>query len=115
MTNMKRHFYSDIIRLDLIIEELGTLDLTRAQRAELVVLVESSVHNIILDTVLSELSEKEKKVFLSHVAHGSHDHIWKLLDKRAGDIEHKISRAVHELKKELFADICEAKKLKKHL
>lgn len=106
---MKQHFYSHLIEIDALHIELDLMDLTSDERHELMSLLEGSVHHLIMDTILSELSEAEKKEFLSHVASEKHDEIWKLL-KKVKDIEHKIRQAADDLKKQMQHDIKEAKK-----
>lgn len=104
-----KHFYSQIIDTFTLSLELGEMDLTSEERMHLISLIDSNIHHAILDLVLSELSEEDKKIFLMHVAASSHDKIWKLLRKKTENIEEKIKKAAEDLKKELHKDIKEAK------
>ncbi|MBI2430743.1 MAG: hypothetical protein HYV39_01870 [Candidatus Levybacteria bacterium] len=88
---------------------LGDMDLSQEERLHLVSLVESNLHHTILDAVLSELSEEDKKIFLHHVAHNEHDRVWELLNKKVENIEEKIKNAAESLKKELHKDIEDAR------
>lgn len=110
---MKRHFYSHLIEIDSLYISLHLLDMKKEEREELVVIVESSVHHVVLDTVLSELSESDKKTFLSHVAAEKHDNIWNLLQTKTKNIDKKILRAIEKLKKDLHKDIVKVKSKKK--
>ena len=101
----KKYFYSHIIDTSSLSLELGEMDLTSDERMHLISLVESNIHHAILDLVLSELSEEDKKIFLMHVAEESHDKIWKFLKEKTIDIEEKIKKAAEDLKKELHKDI----------
>lgn len=105
---MKKHFYSHLIEIDTVYTSLDTLDLTQQEKHELVTIVETSVHHIVLDTVLSELSETDKKKFLAHVATENHTDVWELLKEKVHQVEDKIKQAVEELKANLHEDIKEA-------
>lgn len=109
---MKKHFYSHLIRLDSIHIALNDLELSIEEREELVGIMDSSIHHIVLDTILSELTASDKKLFLTHLHTQKHDEIWNLLHEKVKNIEAKIKNAVDDLKKELHTDIYEAKKKK---
>lgn len=105
----KKHFYTHIIDTSTLSLELGEMDLTSEERKHLISLVDSNIHQTILDLVLSELSEEDKKIFLMHVAASDHDKIWKFLKEKTENIEEKIKKAADDLKNELHKDIKEAK------
>lgn len=107
---MKKHFYSHIIEIDSVFVAIDLLEMEKGEREELIAIVESSIHHIVLDTVLSELSEHDKKVFLAHVADENHDNIWSLLQEKTPRIEHKIRKGVDKFKQDLHKDIAKAKK-----
>ncbi len=107
---MNKHFYSHLIEVDSIYIKLNLLDLTTEEQQELITIVESSIHHVVIDTILSELEEEDKKAFLSHVALENHTDIWNLLTKKIDNVEKKIQLAIDALKEELHKDIEEAKK-----
>jgi DNA-directed RNA polymerase specialized sigma24 family protein len=107
--NMIKHFYSYIIETDSLIAELDEMDLTEAQRSHLEALIDSSLHHTVIDAILSELSEEDKKVFLRHMHTKQYEKLWKHLHTKVEDIETKIQKAANELKKELHKDIREVK------
>lgn len=109
---MKHQFYSHIIDTDEIHQELSVLELEDEEKNELVVIMESSIHHLVMDTVLSELSEDEKKVFLLHVHKKEHENTWQFLKAKIHAVEDKIRSAVQSLVHELKGDIHEAKSLK---
>lgn len=113
----QKYFYSHLIETSVVSLELGEMDLNPEERVHLISLVESQLHHVILDTVLSELSEEDKKIFLQHLSLDNHDKIWGHLKGRIENIEEKIKKAAEELKKELHQDIRaslkESKRLKK--
>ena len=104
----KKHFYSHIVETSSVSLALGDMDLLQEERLHLISLVESNLHHTIIDAVLSELSEEDKKIFLHHVAHNEHDKIWELLNKKVENIEDKIRNVAEEVKKELHKDIHDA-------
>lgn len=106
---MKKHFYSHLVDIESLKIGLEEMDLSKKERSHLVEIVESSVHHAVLDAVLSELSEKDKKIFLQHLISDEHDKIWEILNKKAENIEEKIKKAAEDLKEQLHKDIEEAK------
>jgi hypothetical protein len=106
---MKKHFYNKIIDTESIESELDTLDLSVEERVHLLSLMESSLHHAILDSILSELSHEDKKIFLRLMTMEHHDSIWQFLNKKVSNIEHIIRRSGDDLKHELHKDLTEAK------
>jgi hypothetical protein len=106
---MSKHFYSHIVDIESIHTELNALDMSHEERLELILILESSIHHVVIDRVLSELSEEDKKIFLSHLMSDKHDEIWKLLNEKVDKIEEKIKKEVADLKKEIHEDIKESK------
>lgn len=107
-----KHFYSHIVETSSLSLALADIDLSHEERLHLLQLTEENLHHTILDAVLSELSEADKKLFLQHVATDNHDNVWKLLHAKIENIEEKIQKVAHDLKNELHKDIEEAKSKK---
>ncbi len=112
---MKPHFYSHIVELHSIHTSLDDLELEVHEKHELIVIVDSSIHHIVMDTILSELTEHDKKVFLGHVISKEHEKVWELIGDKIEDAENKIKKAVDSLKKKLHDDITETKKKSKRV
>lgn len=110
---MIKHFYSFLVENETVKLELDSLDISKEEKEHLVSLVESTVHFTVIDTVLSELPEKDKKIFLQNLRSKNHDNIWKHLHKKTEQIEKKIIKAVGELTKDLRRDLIEEKNTKK--
>lgn len=94
--------------METIALRLQYLDMSDEERAHLLGLIDSSLHHAILDAVLSELSETDKKKFLEHVATEEHDKLWEFLNKKVDNIEDKIKDTAEKLTEELHKDIDEA-------
>jgi len=109
---MGKHFYSHIIETSTLSLELGEMDLSKVERRHLIELAKNNIHHAILDAILSELSEENKKIFLSHLTSEDHDKLWEHLKKNIDNIEEKIKKAAEKLKEELHKDIKEAKNRK---
>lgn len=105
MGKLKKHFYSDLVDFEIIIEELNTLNISDKERDELVELAHSNLHHRVVDAVLSELSSDDKRVFLEHLSIGDSDKIWKHLNEKVDKIEDKIKQTAESLKKDLREDI----------
>lgn len=109
---MKAHFYSHVVETSSISLALAEMELTQAERKHLIELAQENLHHAILDSVLSELSEKDKQEFLVLLANEDHEKIWKLLTERVDNIEDKIKKTAEDLKKELHKDIEDSHKKK---
>ena len=106
---MKKHFYSHLVETDSLVVLINELDATDEEKSHLIALVDSQLHHTILDAILSELPEEDKRSFLKFLMHEDHDKIWNHLNNRVDNIEEKIKKAADDLKKELHRDIKEAK------
>lgn len=107
-----KQFYSHLIEIESLIVELDKLDLADEQKKHLGELIDSSLHHTILDAVLSELSEDDKRIFIKHLEEGDHQKIWQFLNEKIENIEDKIKKAGESLKEELHKDLKRAKKEK---
>lgn len=101
----QKHFYSHIIDWSSITLEIGNLDMEHDERVHLLSLAESNIHHAVLDAILSELRERDKRKFLEHLHSDNHDEIWKLLNSRIENVEEKVIKAAEDIKKELHKDI----------
>lgn len=105
-----KFFYSHLIQIESVITELDALDLAPEQKNHLAKLIDSSLHHVILDAILSELPLSEKRVFLNHLKEDDHGKIWQFLNGKIDKIEDKIKKAAESLKDELHKDLQGVKK-----
>lgn len=105
-------FYSHLIEIDSITQTLDKMDLSKEEKLQLAQLIDSSLHHTILDAILSQLSDPDKKVFMQHLSEGDHIKIWEFLNEKVDGVEIKIKKAADDLKKELHQDMEEATKAK---
>lgn len=103
-------FYTHLIEIESIIVELDKMDLSKEEKLHLAQLLDSSLHHTILDAIFSQLSEEDKKVFVTHQSSSS-SKIWKFLNEKIDKVEDKIKAAAKDLKEKLHKDLKEAKKL----
>lgn len=106
---MKQQFYTHLIEIESIIVELDKLDLSEEQKIHLTGLIDSSLHQTILDAVLSELSPQDKRAFLQSLKEDDQGKIWEFLNEKVDNIEDKIKKSADDLKEELKKDLKEAK------
>ena len=105
-----KHFYSHLIEIHEIYFSISELDLADDERGHLLSLAEANIHATVINTVLPELSDDEKKIFLKNLLADDHDKTWKHLSTRVKNVEEKLSKSLSNLKQELLKDIEEAKK-----
>lgn len=105
---MKR-FYSHLIEIESLVVELESIDLADHEKHELAQLVDSNIHNVVMDAILSKLPESDKRKFAEIANLEDHKKIWDFLKDRSDDIEDEIKKAAREMKKKMEEDIKEAK------
>jgi hypothetical protein len=106
-----KHFYSHLIEIHEIYLSLSEMDLSDEERGHLLSLTEANIHTTVINKVLPQLSEEDKKVFLKNLVANNHEETWKHLLGKAQGIELKIHQSLKELKEEFLKDIEEAKKV----
>jgi hypothetical protein len=100
-----KYFYSHIIQISDLHRALEDAGYKDHQRKELVLIAEESIHHIVIDTILSELPEEDKKIFLTHLHEEDHEKIWLHLRNKIVDVEDKIHQAVSTFLAKLHKDI----------
>lgn len=109
---MAKRFYSHLIEIQDIFIALDELEFSEKEKIHLGSLVDSALHNLILDEIFSHLEAQDRQAFLNHLNTGNHDKIWLFLNSKVEDIEGKIKTVSKELKIKLHEDIKEAKRIK---
>lgn len=104
-----KYFYSHVADTESLKTSLSELGLPLDEIDHLVELADDNLHHTVLDAILSELSEEDKRLFLSHLAEERHDRVWEMLHVKIENIEEKIQNAAETIKKELHKDIEEIK------
>jgi hypothetical protein len=105
-----RLFYSHLIETESLTIELDKLSLEDEQRLHLAKLIDSTLHHTILDAILSELSNNDKRLFIKYLEEDDDNKIWQFLNNRIKNIEEKIKIAGEILKEEMHKDLSKAKK-----
>ncbi len=106
----KKKFYSHLVKTDNLKLALQSLDLDDKEYKHVEMLIESTIHHEIIDAILSELSEEDKKIFLKHLASDNNEKVWEYLMTKVDSVEEKIKKSAESLKKELYKDIEKSKK-----
>lgn len=106
---MKKYFYTHLVETTSSLTlALAELDMSKEDRLHLLKLIEDNLHHEILDLILSELSEDDKKTFLEHYTSNNHTKIWEFLNAKIEKIEDKIKKVAEDLKKEMHDDILQS-------
>lgn len=106
---MSKQFYSHLVQIDFLHEELDSLNLKPHEKEELLRHVHGSIHMTVLDVVLSDLPEEHKKTFLEHVAAENQIEVWRHLIKHTVGMEEKIKDKIIALAKEFAEDVKKTK------
>jgi len=102
---MKKHFYSEVISLEVVVTTLDELAMSPKEKEHLTLLAEEMLHHKILDMVLTELNEEDKKVFLLLLLDESHDQVWEHLTGKIEDLHTKLKSVAKEIEESLLEDI----------
>lgn len=104
-----KKFYSHLIEIESLTIELDSMDLEDHQKHELAALLDGNIHNVVMDAILSKLSEEDKRKFAEMAQSDDHGKIWEFLKNKSEDIEAEIKKTAAEFKQELHKDLKEAK------
>lgn len=107
---MGAQFYSHLVKIDVLYEELDALDLSDKEKDELTHHVHSSVHYVVLDIVLSVLTVEHKKTFITHLNNKNHSELWKHLILNSENIEEKLKEGILKTVQEFKDEIHKLKK-----
>ena len=102
---IKKNFYTHLVPIDKLIIKLDKLNLSSDEKIHLVTIVNSSVHAVVIDIILCEINDEDKKVFLKFSQDDEHELIWEFLHKRIENIEEKISSFAEKILKDFEEDI----------
>ncbi|MFS8158648.1 MAG: hypothetical protein ACMG6E_00275 [Candidatus Roizmanbacteria bacterium] len=75
------------------------------EKKHLQTIIISTIHHSVIDLILSELPESQKKTFLLLLSDNNHDEIWILISAHVKEPEKKIKNTVESLRKDLLTDI----------
>lgn len=103
------HFYTHLVEVEEIYLEIEKLEITKGNKKYLSTLVESSVHHTIVNAVLSELPNDQKKLVINHLLKKNHHGVWKVIGPKKDLVENKIKKTFKELKNEILKDIKDSK------
>ena len=108
---MKRRktFYDHLVSTDEIEVELNKLGFPEHERIELLEIAENTINYTVIDIVLSELKEEDKKTFLEHHAKSNYKTTLGFLKERIDDLETRIKESAGILKNNFIKDILELK------
>jgi len=107
----KKTFYHHLVSTEEISIELDKLGLSEHERIELLEIAENTIHYTIIDIVLSELKEEDKKTFLEHHVKSNHETTLRYLKEKIDDLESRIKESAEILKSNFLKDIKELKSL----
>lgn len=105
-----KYFYSQYIVMESLIEELHKMDLSDKERYHLASLIDSSLHHVILNEILSNLSKEDKKLFLKLWSEDpENEKLMEFLQNKIEGIEEKITKVSQDLIDKMHEDITKAK------
>lgn len=105
-----KYFYSQYIVMESLIEELHKMDLSDEERYHLASLIDSSLHHVILNEILSNLSKEDKKLFLKLWSEDQgNEKLMEFLQNKVKGIEEKITKVSQDLIDKMHEDIKKAK------
>lgn len=103
-----KHFYSNLIEIESLLIELDKIEMADHEKHELAQLIDSNIHNMVMDAILSKIPDSEKRKFAEIATSEDHQKIWEFLKSKSENIEEDIKRAASEIKKQLHNDVKEA-------
>jgi len=108
---MSKHFYSHLVKIESLTFELDKLEMEDHHKKDLAEIIDTMIHQTVMDVVLSNLSQEDQHQFVHKLKTEDPKEVMKFLNQRVDNIEDKIHQALEELKKELHSDINESHRL----
>lgn len=104
-----KKFYSHLVEIESLTVELDSIGLEDHEKHELAQLVDSNIHNVVMDAILSKLNKEDKRKFAEIVLSDDHKKTWDFLKDKTNGIEDDIKKAAGDFKKKLHEDVKEAR------
>lgn len=104
-----KYFYSHLIEIESLTFELDQIELAYHEKHELAKLIDSNIYNVVMDAILSKLSEGDKEKFARIASTENHGKVWDFLKSKTENIEEEIKKAAEDIKKKLHQDIKQTK------
>ena len=104
-------FYSHLVETTEIELKISQMTLSKDEKTHLSSLLEANIHSTVVNTVLSELSEDDKKKFLQNLVSDNHQETLEHLKTKIVNLEDKIKKSIGELREELLKDLASAERL----
>jgi hypothetical protein len=98
-------FYMHLVdtgEIEVLIDNAG---IDQQRKHDLMMILHSHIHTVVIDVVLSSLDEHDKKLFLVHLHESDAESIWSFLSARIIAAEAKISHAISSLIEEKMKDL----------
>jgi hypothetical protein len=92
----------DTGEIEILIDNAG---IDQQRKHDLMMILHSHIHTVVIDVVLSSLDEHDKKLFLVHLHESEAESIWSFLSKRIAGLESKIRHAISSLLREKMKDL----------
>ncbi|MCR4329259.1 MAG: hypothetical protein NUV65_01800 [Candidatus Roizmanbacteria bacterium] len=102
---MKKQFYTHLIEIDTLYTHLDSITITATEKDELLLIIDSTIHHVVLDVALTHLPQHAKKDFISHVKNENHKKALLLLRSHRANIEETIKKEIDLLMNEFRKDI----------
>jgi hypothetical protein len=109
---MPKIFYDYLIVREDITSLLDSHDIDEIEKAELIDLIDETLHHHALNVILSHLPEEHHAEFMSRFTAAPHDEqlLAYLKEKIQVDIEAEIRKQADRIKKEILAEITKSKR-----
>lgn len=108
-----KYFYSHLVKIESLTVALDELELEDQHKDHLASLVDGTIHHAVLDLILSQLTEEDKKTFILMLHQNPDDYkLLEFLNSKVDKIEKQISVVVEKIKDDLCEDVKDAKRVK---
>lgn len=102
---MKKQFYSHLINIERFEKRIERFDLYENERHEIITIFHETIHHTVVNIILTELDEENKKTFFKRVQQDDHSYLWDDLSKKISKLEEKIKEAKNSIEEEIIKEI----------
>ena len=91
-----KYFYSHIIEIESVLVKLDEIDLSNDQKKHLAHLVDSTIHQTVLDLILSKLSKSDRRTLVAKMKENPEDKdLMKFVKEKVENIHERLGLIIH--------------------
>lgn len=101
----QKNFYDHLVKVESLTIQVNRLDLNPSQKKRVNGLIKSSVHYTLVNTLMSDVPEKERPRAIKTLNSGNYNELWSVFDTKKARVEGNLRKAFENLSREILRDL----------